>query len=54
MRFIACHNDSCDNNGAPYHDHEPDEVIVLCPMCQRAMAVIPDPTVEAAQKEGVA
>jgi hypothetical protein len=52
MRFIACQNDECDNKGAPYHDHEPDEVIVLCPLCEKAMTVIPDPTVERPDEGG--
>lgn len=52
MRHIACQNEDCVNNGAPYHLPEldepdegaqPDDEIVLCPVCSNAMATIPTP-----------
>lgn len=39
MRYLACTTVDCVNNGAPYFDFEPDEKIVLCPHCGKAMAV---------------
>jgi hypothetical protein len=51
MRFYACQNEECNNKGAPYHDHEPDEVIVLCPLCSKAMTVIPAPDLKPPQPE---
>lgn len=42
-RYIACQNDECSNKGAPYHDHEPADTIVACPVCGEAMSVIPEP-----------
>ena len=43
MRYYACHNNDCVNKGAPYHDEQPREVIVLCPCCDTAMQTIPAP-----------
>lgn len=37
MRYTACTNVDCPNHGAPFHDYEPAEVIVLCPVCEHAM-----------------
>lgn len=44
MRYVACTNVDCANHGAPYHDDEPDETIVLCPLCEKTM---PATTLEA-------
>lgn len=43
MRHIACQTDECGNKSAPYFDYEPDETIVLCPLCKRTMTRIPTP-----------
>lgn len=43
VRHVACHEPDCINKGAPFHDYEPAEVIVLCPVCKAAMQVIPTP-----------
>lgn len=44
MRYVACTNVECANHGASYHDDEPDETIVLCPLCEKTM---PPTTLEA-------
>jgi hypothetical protein len=43
MRHIACQNEECANKGAPYFDYEDELVVVVCPLCGKAMAKIPTP-----------
>lgn len=43
VRYVACQATDCVNRGAAYHDYEPVDTAVACPLCGTVMQVIEKP-----------